>query len=186
MSRGPPSINNWVTFSFSSPFVWVPQWIIQHFCNLLKTLTQALLNIYRDTQIVWNQISVLQHLDTFLPFCMSHLQLPDISKRLKEDLMNGPFHFCLWTLNRIALDLLYKQFKVLDCAVKLNRCWALLQMFVCVCVRMCSYVCESVRACVCLTAILGAESGPLSWWGRKEPEIYVMWCDVICLRSYAS
>lgn len=116
MSHTPPSINNWVTFNFSSPFVGVPQWIIQHFCDLLKTLTQALLNIYRDMQIVWNQFSVLQHLDTFLPLCMSHLQLPGISKRQKEDLMNGPFHFCRWTLNRIALDLLYKQFKVLDCA----------------------------------------------------------------------
>jgi len=61
---------------------------------------------------------------------MSHFQLPDISKKLKEDLMNGPFHFCLWTLNRIALDLLYKQFKVGLRSVWLNRCRALLQMFV--------------------------------------------------------
>lgn len=63
-------------------------------------------------QIVWNQIGVLPALRYIVTFCMSHLQLPDISKKLKEDLMNGPFHFCLWTLNRIALDLLYKQFKV--------------------------------------------------------------------------
>lgn len=103
---------------------------------------------------------------------MSHLQLPDISKKLKEDLMNGPFHFSLWTLHRIALDLLYKQFKV---GLRL-KAESLPSTAADVCVRERTRLCvfDSDTGCRVRSPELMGEDG-----ARDV-------CDVICVCFYVS